>query len=52
MGDAEMPLFEAALGSVCHPPRAGGLIADMDYVADVLYGRAKKPRARAKNSRK
>jgi hypothetical protein len=38
----EMPLFEAALGmSAVHRAQVD-LIADMDYVADVLYGRAKK----------
>ena len=42
MGDAEMPAFEAALGlSAIHRAQAG-LVADMDYVADALYGRAKK----------
>jgi len=42
LSDAEMPAFEAALGlSAIHRAQAG-LVADMDYVADVLYGRAKK----------
>jgi hypothetical protein len=37
-----MPAFEAALGlSAIHRAQAG-LISDMDYVADVLYGRARK----------
>ena len=40
--DAEMSGFEMAIGlSAIHRAQAG-LIADMDYVADVLYGRAKK----------
>jgi alkylation response protein AidB-like acyl-CoA dehydrogenase len=42
VSDAEMPAFEAALNlSAIHRAQAG-LIADMDYVADVLYGRAPK----------
>ncbi len=42
VSDAEMPVFEAALGlSAIHRAQAG-LVADMDYVADALYGRAKK----------
>ncbi len=42
VSDAEMPAFEIALGfSAIHRAQAG-LIADMDYVADVLYGRAAK----------
>jgi hypothetical protein len=41
--DAELPPFELAIGfSAIHRAQAG-LVADMDYVADVLYGRAKKP---------
>ena len=40
--DAEMSSFETAIGlSAIHRAQAG-LIADMDYVADVLYGRVKK----------
>jgi alkylation response protein AidB-like acyl-CoA dehydrogenase len=40
--DAELPAFEANLGlSAIHRAQAG-LIADMDYIADVLYGRAAK----------
>jgi alkylation response protein AidB-like acyl-CoA dehydrogenase len=42
VSDAEMPAFETALHlSAIHRAQAG-LIADMDYVADVLYGRASK----------
>ena len=42
VSDAEMPAFETALHlSAIHQAQAG-LIADMDYVADVLYGRASK----------
>ncbi len=40
--DAEIPQFEEALGfSAIHRAQAG-LVADMDYVADVLYGRTQK----------
>ena len=40
--DAEMSGFETAIGlSAIHRAQAG-LVADMDYVADVLYSRAKK----------
>jgi alkylation response protein AidB-like acyl-CoA dehydrogenase len=42
MGDAEMPAFEAALGLSAIHRAQSGLVADMDYVADALYGRAKK----------
>jgi alkylation response protein AidB-like acyl-CoA dehydrogenase len=42
VSEAEMPAFEASLGlSAIHRAQAG-LIADMDHVADVLYGRAAK----------
>ena len=42
VSDAELPAFEAALGlSAIHRSQAG-LLADMDYVAEVLYGRAQK----------
>jgi alkylation response protein AidB-like acyl-CoA dehydrogenase len=45
VGDAEMPGFEAGLNlSAIHRAQAG-LIEDMDYVADVLYGRAAKSAA-------
>ena len=41
-----MPAFETALGlSAIHRAQAG-LIADMDFVADVLYGRAAKAHRR------
>jgi alkylation response protein AidB-like acyl-CoA dehydrogenase len=47
LSDAEMPAFESALGiSAIHRAQAG-LIADMDHVADVLYGRAAKHTAEA-----
>jgi len=47
MTDAELPAFEANLGlSAIHRAQAG-LIADMDYIADVLYNRAAKPTALA-----
>ena len=42
VSDAEMSGFETAINlSAIHRAQAG-LIADMDYVADVLYGRTKK----------
>jgi alkylation response protein AidB-like acyl-CoA dehydrogenase len=42
VSDTELPAFEASLGfSAIHRAQAG-LIADMDYVADVLYGRVQK----------
>ncbi|MFN7994776.1 MAG: acyl-CoA dehydrogenase family protein [Bryobacteraceae bacterium] len=47
VSDAEMTAFEASLGlSAIHRAQAG-LIADMDFVADVLYGRAAKRAGRA-----
>ena len=42
VSDADMPAFEAALGLPAIHRAQAGLIADMDYVADVLYGRVKK----------
>ena len=42
VSDAEMAAFEAALGLPAIHRAQAGLIADMDYVADVLYGRAQK----------
>ena len=42
VSEAEMPAFEAALGLPAIQRAQAGLIADMDYVADVLYGRAEK----------
>jgi alkylation response protein AidB-like acyl-CoA dehydrogenase len=42
VSDAEMPAFEAALQLPAIHRAQAGLIADMDYVADVLYGRVKK----------
>jgi alkylation response protein AidB-like acyl-CoA dehydrogenase len=41
--DIEIQAFEAELGIPAIHRRQAGLIADMDYVADVLYGRAVKP---------
>jgi alkylation response protein AidB-like acyl-CoA dehydrogenase len=40
--DAELPAFEASLGLPAVHRAQAGLIGDMDYVADVLYGRAAK----------
>ncbi len=43
VSDSEMTAFEAAIGlSAIHRAQAG-LLADMDYVADVLYNRVAKP---------
>ena len=46
--DAEMPAFEASLGLPAIHRAQAGLISDMDFVADVIYGRAAK---RAEHSR-
>jgi len=43
MSDAEMAAFEISLGLPAIHRAQAGLISDMDYVADVLYDRAKKP---------
>jgi hypothetical protein len=40
-----MPAFEAAIGFAAIHRAQAGLLADMDYVADVLYGRAPKTTA-------
>jgi alkylation response protein AidB-like acyl-CoA dehydrogenase len=40
--EGEMPAFEAAIGFSAIYRAQSGLITDMDYVADVLYGRASK----------
>jgi alkylation response protein AidB-like acyl-CoA dehydrogenase len=45
-GDAELAAFEAALNLPAIHRAQIGLVADMDFVADVLYGRASKPAAR------
>jgi alkylation response protein AidB-like acyl-CoA dehydrogenase len=42
VSDAETAAFEAALGLPTVHRAQAGLIADMDFVADVLYGRATK----------
>jgi alkylation response protein AidB-like acyl-CoA dehydrogenase len=42
VSEAEMPAFEASLGMLAIHRAQAGLISDMDYVADVLYGRAVK----------
>ncbi|HET7206045.1 MAG TPA: acyl-CoA dehydrogenase family protein [Terriglobales bacterium] len=47
IGDADLPAFETSLGlSEVHSAQMG-LIADMDYIADVLYGRVAKSATRA-----
>ena len=45
--DAEMAAFEASLGLSAIYRAQAGLIADMDYVADVLYGRSRKQAGQA-----
>ena len=42
ISDAEMDGFETSLGLPAIHRAQSGLISDMDYVADVLYGRAAK----------
>jgi alkylation response protein AidB-like acyl-CoA dehydrogenase len=42
MSDSELPAFETAIGLVAIHRAQAGLIADLDHVADVLYGRAAK----------
>ncbi len=42
VSEAEIPAFEVALGLPAIHRAQAGLISDMDYVADVLYGRAAK----------
>jgi len=42
ISDAEVPGFETSLGLPAIHRAQSGLISDLDYVADVLYGRAAK----------
>jgi alkylation response protein AidB-like acyl-CoA dehydrogenase len=42
VGDSEIAAFETSLGLPAIHRAQSGLISDMDYVADVLYGRAAK----------
>jgi alkylation response protein AidB-like acyl-CoA dehydrogenase len=42
VGDADLPSFEQALGLTAIHRAQSGVLADMDYVADVLYGRVQK----------
>jgi len=42
VNDSEMPAFEASFGLPAIHRAQVGLISDMDYVADALYGRAAK----------
>jgi alkylation response protein AidB-like acyl-CoA dehydrogenase len=42
VGDAEIPAFETSLGLGAIRRSQIGLVDDMDYVADVLYGRVQK----------
>jgi len=47
VSDADMAGFEASLGLPAIHRAQAGLISDMDYFADVLYGRATKHAERA-----
>jgi acyl-CoA dehydrogenase len=40
--EAEVPAFEASLGLPAIHRAQAGLISDFDFIADVLYGRAKR----------
>jgi alkylation response protein AidB-like acyl-CoA dehydrogenase len=42
ISDAEMPGFETSLGLPAIHRAQSGLISDLDYIADVLYGRGAK----------
>jgi len=42
VSDTELPAFEASLGLPAVHRAQAGLISDMDYIADVIYGRAAK----------
>jgi alkylation response protein AidB-like acyl-CoA dehydrogenase len=42
VSDADMTAFEVSLGLPAVHRAQAGLISDMDYIADVLYGRAAK----------
>ena len=42
VSDAELPGFEASVGIAAIHRAQAGMIADMDYVADVLYNRVAK----------
>jgi alkylation response protein AidB-like acyl-CoA dehydrogenase len=42
VSQAEVPAFEAGLGLPAIHRAQAGLMSDMDYIADVLYGRAKR----------
>jgi alkylation response protein AidB-like acyl-CoA dehydrogenase len=43
ISDSEIPAFETSLGLAAIHRAQAGLISDLDYIADVLYGRAAKP---------
>ncbi len=46
VSDSEMAAFETSLGLLAVHRAQAGLISDMDYVADVLFGRAAKETAK------
>jgi hypothetical protein len=43
VSDSELPAFEAGLGMAAIHRAQANLISDMDFIADVLYGRAVQP---------
>ncbi len=43
VGDSEIPAFETSLGLPAIHRAQSGLISDLDYIADALYGRVAKP---------
>ena len=43
VNDSEIPTFETSLQIPAVPRAQAGLLSDMDFIADVLYGRAAKP---------
>src|SRR5581483_9342744 len=43
IAETEAPAFETSLGLAAVHRAQTGLLADMDYISDVLYGRAAKP---------
>jgi hypothetical protein len=42
VNESEMPAFEASLGLPAIHRAQAGLMSDMDFIADVLYGRVAK----------
>jgi hypothetical protein len=48
VNDSEIAAFETSLGLSAIHRAQSGLISDMDYVADALYGRAAKSAVKGK----